>query len=267
MGNRNFTGQCRLCLEIAELRNSHLLPKAAYRHMRRGKSRGINQVMFADQSVRLGDHQVTASLLCDSCEQRFREHGEDWVMANCYRGPGEFRFQEILERHEPLRTVEENRIWAGKGILGLDMDAVIYFACSVFWRAGTYKWSRGRMRLSPVHIELGRYLEPLRLFLLDKATFPSDMALFVRISSWPRNGKYGPLSGGMNLPESGRVEGLRAHVFSVPGITFHMLVGKQISHGLYDFCCAPFSEQYVKMIPSADREHGDYVLSLFEKRM
>lgn len=61
-------------------------------------------------------------------------------------------------------------------IPGIDCQKLIYFAVSVFWRAGAHEWPwQGEY----VYSEFGSYLEPMRLFLLDEESFPAGMALSV----------------------------------------------------------------------------------------
>jgi len=62
-----------------------------------------------DESFCYADKQLKAHLLCEECEQRFRKRGEDWVMANCYRGQSDFRFKRILESYGPIETNESGQ--------------------------------------------------------------------------------------------------------------------------------------------------------------
>ena len=99
------------------------------------------------------------------------------------------------------------------------MSKLVYFGLSVIWRAGVNRWSDDHRT---INIDLGPYLEPLRLFLLDETPFPRSMLLAVRVSSLT---DYVP---SVNYPESRREAICRYHGFGVLGVYFVLFVGKQI---------------------------------------
>lgn len=64
---------------------------------------------------------------------------------------------------------------------GIDMDALIYFALSIFWRGAAHRWrniDKGVME----GIKLEPYEEPIRKFLLG-GPFPDDIV--VQVAVWP----------------------------------------------------------------------------------
>jgi hypothetical protein len=158
---------CSLCLNDRELCFSHLIPKSAYKPLRSAKSPNPNPLILTEKTSYTSSWQVADYLLCLECEQRFREKGEDWVLAHSYRGPGKFRFREILHANQPMFEGPEGLIYSTSMIPDLNMEAIIYFASSVFWRAGAHRWRRDRMI---INIDLGKYEEPLRLFLRGELT-------------------------------------------------------------------------------------------------
>jgi 5-methylcytosine-specific restriction endonuclease McrA len=71
-------GLCGLCRQPGELQESHLLPRAGYKHLR-GSKAGVqwDPVFTTPKKARITTDQVTAPFLCSHCEQRFHKKGED----------------------------------------------------------------------------------------------------------------------------------------------------------------------------------------------
>ena len=71
----NVLGQCRLCLNEAELQNSHFIPQAAYKRVR-GEGTNPNPIVVQDGKAIQTSAQTRAHLLCHDCEQRLSKNGE-----------------------------------------------------------------------------------------------------------------------------------------------------------------------------------------------
>lgn len=222
MSNRPVGG-CGLCHNTRALCDTHLLPTSAYKILKKLSPNGI--LLMDEDSYCIADKQLKAYLLCDECEHRFANRGEKWVMEYCYRGPSHFKFKEVLEKHGPSEQLDHVSVFWVRDMLELDLDKVIYFASSVFWRAGVRTWRRNR---KPIHIDLGKYLEPLRLFLLDEASFPRHMLLQMWVTCWNVGAKESRLSAMCHPPYSGRSHGRRCHKFGMLGFSFRLIVGNNI---------------------------------------
>ncbi len=63
-----MTGLCGLCRQIGELQESHLLPRAAYKHVR-GLLAGVegDPVTITPKSARITSTQVKTPFLCSPC--------------------------------------------------------------------------------------------------------------------------------------------------------------------------------------------------------
>ena len=134
-------GVCALCLETHELRDSHLVPKALYRVVRAADHRSHPDPVLMTSKVRWQtSFQATQYLLCAECEKRFDQNGEDWVMRHCYRGRDRFRLRELLQRTTPIHADEEETIFNASDVAGMDIERVVYFCVSVFWRASVRRW-------------------------------------------------------------------------------------------------------------------------------
>jgi hypothetical protein len=173
-------------------------------------------------------------------------NGEDWVLAHSYRGSGSgFKLREILLRQSPLATQGDASLYACVGVPNLEMDKIIYFAASVFWRAAVRTWRRDERTIK---IDLGKYAEPLRLFLLGAGPFPDHMALHTWVSSLSGN-----ILASLHLPEAKRIEGFRAYEFGIPGVCFRLLVARHMSPKWFEWSTAPGPHGLVGIVPDLDR--------------
>jgi hypothetical protein len=105
----------------------------------------------------------------------------------------------------------------------VDLDKLVYFAASVFWRGALSGWRIGRGR--PTRLSFGPYEEGLRRFLHGEAPFPEHVLLVISLSD-----KQNALNNrNMALPfGGGRSENGYHYECVVPGIMFLILVGSGI---------------------------------------
>ena len=211
---------CVLCRKERPLCDSHLIPASALRLIRARQERNPNPVNVSDTGHYTTSKPYKDYLLCEDCEKRFAARGEKWMSQNWYRGRGCFKLSEALQRSTPAVLLDDNtQFYRGASIEEIETDKLVYFGLSVIWRAGVNRWSDDHRT---INIDLGPYLEPLRLFLLDETPFPRSMLLAVRVSSLT---DYVP---SVNYPESRREAICRYHGFGVLGVYFVLFVGKQI---------------------------------------
>jgi len=103
-----------------------------------------------------------------------------------------------------------------RAVPSIEVDQLIHFAVSVFWRAGAWTWNaldHGSQ------IDLGPYQERFRRFLLGEESFPERAVLIGNISNNPQ-----PHVGAI-FPFSNRVNGVWQHRFSIPGMAFWLHLG------------------------------------------
>jgi hypothetical protein len=242
----NTIGECRLCLKVRPLCESHLIPAGAFRLLRDPAAKNPNPVYVGDDEAFTSSKQAKDYLLCEPCEQLFTKRGEDWVLANCYRAKDDFKIREALYRHKPaVSDSGGTALYQANLIPEIDVDRLIYFGVSIFWRAGAHTWKHGK---DEVHIQLGSYLEPLRLFLLDQGPFPEQMALSLRAFAMDTIGlsAYDPGS----VPRAG----CHLHAFSIPGLVFSLLVGRRVSAETLHYSLAPSQERCIGISPEIERE-------------
>jgi len=230
-------GSCRLCLATDLLQKSHLLPRAFYRDLRTPGLADPNPISVLPGKTDISQAQVTAPLLCRRCEQRFSREGEHYVLLNTFRGPGKFRFFEALRKATPLPRCRSGTLYSGSAVLGAEVERLVYFGASVFWRASVGSFTN--MGAPGPLISLGRYEEDFRRFLLGIGEFPQNSAIWVAVSNTPSPAPV------MNFPISQRVSSYYQHIFEIPGMSFLLFVGKQLPTNIRESCAARSPERII----------------------
>jgi hypothetical protein len=165
-------------------------------------------------------HQAMHPVLCAECEKRFDGNGESWMLRNLYRGHCMFRLRETIELLKPIHCDANDAVYSASS-LPREMDKLIYFCSSVFWRASIRDWQVLRKRYEA--IELGPYQEQFRKYLLGKATFPENASVTVVLSKLRK-----PVVA-FNFPTSVRIDSCRRHTLHIPGITFQLAISKDMA--------------------------------------
>jgi hypothetical protein len=208
---------CALCGTAATLIDSHLLPKALYRLIREGTWTNPNPVFVTKGHDVQTSSQLKRYLLCSSCEDLFSKNGESWVIARCFRGgsANKFLLRDSLRTVSPLKSDTTGDLVSTTGIPAIDVDKIVYFAASVFWRASVIDW--------PIHgklvpqINLGDLQRELADYLLGRSGFPTSCNLLVFVAGDVRP----PL--GMHPPQCGDSGGFEECRFAILGIRFSEL--------------------------------------------
>ena len=237
-------GKCGLCHKNTSLVISHAIPKALYRLCRAEEDKNPHPVVVSHSAHMRSSHQIKDHFLCEECEQRLHQRGEDWVMRNCYRGRGKFLLRDDLAKATPYLTVDGTSVYTGATVAGVDVAALTYFPTSVFWRASARWWNIGRTKMPPT--ELGPYQEEIRLYLLDQGPFPQRAALNVLVST-----KDVPLLAA-HFPLSERADRLIRHRLWVPGIQFLLALGKEVDDQLRTGCIAHGKDNPIFTSDAAD---------------
>jgi hypothetical protein len=212
-------GTCALCMKHGVgLCLSHLLPKAIYRWIQRSMAgeKNSNPVLVTASQATTKSFQISEYLLCPECEERLRVGGEDWVLANGFRGKS-FPIHSALIGATPIASLTQTQMIDARIIPAIDLQRLAYFAVSVFWRASACRWNAVDHYSQ---ISLGPYQEMLRQFLLGQAPFPDQAVLIANVADNPS-----PHLGAI-FPYSNRVNGVWQHRFSIPGMAFWLHLGR-----------------------------------------
>jgi hypothetical protein len=223
-------GVCKLCRQEKDLQDSHLIPAAIIRRLREPSLDNPNPIIVTGKVAVQSPRPIKDYVLCNVCEGLFSKKGEMWVIGNMARDD-KFLLLDALEKSKPIAADNEIAVYAGAQIPEIDVDKLVYFALSVFWRSAVHKW-RGFSGPIP-SIELGPYQEPIRTFLLGNGPFPVHMVLLVSV--WPTRNAYQ----GTYTPRRGRETRFHTFTFYIPGIEFSLCVGRGIPSEARKMCAYP----------------------------
>jgi hypothetical protein len=217
---------CKLCKQDRELRSSHFLPAAVYAQLRSPADQNPNPVLITKNVSMATSKQIKDYVLCAECEERFNKFGENWVLANMARPEG-FLMQDAVTAAKPIASNENFACYSGAAIPAIDMEALVYFALSVFWRASAHTWKNvsGYME----GIELGPFEETIRRFLLGEQ-FPDNTVVLVSV--WPTK----DVLLAAYTPRRGKAPGCHCFNFLIPGLEFKLMTGKGIPEDLRAMC-------------------------------
>jgi hypothetical protein len=222
-------GICKLCLHEKDLREGHYLPRSVYKSNRARALKSQNPVALGSKQ-RQDQGQVTDYVFCADCEQLFSRNGESWVLDRIPHDYGKpFRLQDALERETPFYIRPGLNLYAGGTISAFDMDKLVYFAASIFWRGAAHGWRSGRGERTP-EVDLGDHAEALRKFLLGQGPFPSDVWLTAMI--WPFKKV---LNAGI-VPRQEHAGGWNRYWFYVSGLGFILHFGGAVPTEIKQRC-------------------------------
>lgn len=222
---RRTSGQCRLCLTVAELQDSHFIPQAAYKLVR-GAGKNPHPLHVQKDKVVQTSAQLRGHLLCHECEQRLHRNGEDAFFKYCYRGPGNFRLLDVLRQQAPLIENERTAIYAVPISEASAIEQIGFMGTSLFWKAAAHLW-RDQRGMTP-SISLGtQYQEELRQFLLGQCSFPNAASVIVEVSD-----ENNRLIAVVGTPASSKFPTHYLHWLDICGIRFNLLIGPRTPSSL-----------------------------------
>jgi hypothetical protein len=228
-------GTCRLChTPNVELHKSHYMPQGLHKIV---QDRGPTATEIKGTVAMLSSRQPNTPLLCADCEKRFSQRGEDWMIENCWRSPSQFRLLDTLERSHTPWTTGDIRVYEARRVPGVDVDKIVYFAASVFWRGAAHAWNDALEKApggGPVNIDFGAHLEPLRRFLMDDGPFPDDMYL----STWVEDKRDANDNMHLVPPFMAFDQGYDVFRCFIPGLTFTLWIGENVGGEIKRTCTA-----------------------------
>jgi hypothetical protein len=248
---------CRLCrLSDLPLRESHYLPAGLYRIVS-GLCTNPNPVLVSATVTVSTSKQVTAPLLCERCEKRFDQGGEDWILKNCWRDEETFPLRDNLLAAGAV-PAEELAVFEAAKIAAVDPSKVSYFAASIFWRGAAHRWTIQQKPADP--LPFGPFQEAFRKYLLG-GEWPERAALLVFVGAGMDQFRNITVA----LPHRRfRQAGYRLYAFTIPGMTFYLFLGGDIPFGIRHYSCATSPEGYILMSDQTDIANVQLNVKLFE---
>jgi hypothetical protein len=216
-------GKCKLChLENQDLCDSHYLPKKIYGVTRAPQLKSPHPVTLSGTSMRQLSDQLRDYVFCKCCEQRLNKNGEQWVLANIPDDcDGAFPLRAALQALTPIFVGTDLDLYDVTNVPTFEIDKLLYFAVSVFWRGAVHDWETTGGLKAP-KVELCGYEEPIRGFLMGEQILPLGVVLTADIWHAKKvfQAAYPPLAS--HLPECQR------YWFYIPGIIFSLYLGDGI---------------------------------------
>jgi hypothetical protein len=184
--------------------------------------------------VKATPRQLWAHLLCETCEGQLNDRGEKPVLALFNGANDDFPLLNRMNLALPLK-VEPTVITFSGEAMGIDTESLAYYALSVLWKGSVHKWTTLKGQNSSV--DLGKYQEPIRRYLLGEAGFPDGV--YVVVTACVDHG-----SQGMNFAPA-KVSGSMYPMYSilVRGLWFHVIATDDNPKGLSELCCVRSSKK------------------------
>lgn len=142
---------------------------------------------------------------------------------------------------------DEVDVYAGRKIKAFDMDQLIYFGLSIFWRGAARQWKSSLGGIAPP-VNLGEYYEPIRQFLLG-GPFPDDVIILVYVHNLK------PAMNAATTVVSARDQMAEFRWVYLNGLGFKLYLGKEIPTQIRQLCAYRSSDGFVMV----DREFGRMV--------
>ncbi len=252
-------GTCRLCLaKDVELCDSHFVPAGFYKIAFDETQDIPHPVVISPGASVLSSAQATDYLLCADCEDRFNKNGEGWILKHCWKDETYFPIFDILRAAGPSPTSEPKfLVYDVTKIPAIDLDTLVYFGASIFWRAAMHQWRL--LRPNPTKLELGPLEEKLRAYLMG-GPFPRNPVMIIVVNS----GKERMRNMMMQFPFLATKERkFNQYRFTVPGFTFQMFTGYDIPDDLRALCSVRSRQIY--QAPDADYVNMKNSLAMVQK--
>ena len=214
-------GTCKLCLlEGIELRNSHVIPKWAYKQVR-GDSKDI--VRLSNKVLRYSDQQLTEHLLCENCEQMIGLR-ENYVKSLSFDVEGRCQLVDLLNYTIGQSNNAYRHAFSDASLL--NREYIAYFAASVVWRASILSKNRGLVSVGP-------YQEELRKYLNGNTILPKEANLLVYFHDPYRELNYHQLAA---FPVTEKTGECHYHEFFCAGVLYRLFIGKTIPREVRILC-------------------------------
>lgn len=194
------------------------MPAFAYR------MQGNDPLIMKDpnnNSILYKNWQLWEHLLCESCERKFDEHGENYMSKKNFTKSGEFLLRDNLKKINPRSKHNSVRNWHAYDVDSeIDVERIKYFALSVLWRFSVCSVAapdnKGALGIT--------YEEKFRRYLNNQTGFPDKVFISIRVNfdRDPASLVYHPTMARMQVDGISGFE----HKFCIPGLLICIYLGE-----------------------------------------
>jgi hypothetical protein len=196
-----------------------LIPQGIHRWLREPNNAIRNPILVTATTTVQTNEQVCDYLLCRNCEVRFQQHGEDWLMKNGPSRSGRFPLREALLRSSNKSTIHAGEIYKEPFDSAFDLEQLIYFAASIFWRSSVHHWQGFEHLMTRAKLA-DRLEEEFRLFLFHQDQFPTDVSLLISVTATQ---VYPHLTHPSAMRRANAtVPEMAGYAFMIPGLQFRL---------------------------------------------
>ncbi|MFZ0912495.1 MAG: hypothetical protein WBQ76_11820 [Candidatus Korobacteraceae bacterium] len=175
-------GNCALCGNYGTLIDSHFMPAALYPELNDPAGPIKHMIVMTRKGTFQSPEQFHMPLLCRACEVRFQQGGENWVLGMRYRSDGTFPLRDLLQRATPVDSNVATSVFDARSLSGVDVDRLLYFAASIFWRAGIANWTTKFADAPKIDLK-PEIMAKFADYLLGNGPFPGETSLIVSVAS------------------------------------------------------------------------------------
>jgi hypothetical protein len=145
-----------------------------------------------------------------------------------FNGATTFPLLNRMKLALPVNTAPTVVTYSGSA-MGIDTKLLAYYALSILWKGSIHKWTTLKGQKSSV--DLGKYREPIRRYLIGDAGFPDGV--YVIVTACTDIGSRGMTFAPSLVAES------RFPMYSilVRGLWFHVITTDSPAPGLDELCC------------------------------
>jgi hypothetical protein len=207
-----------------------------------------NPIVLSRGKLKQVSDQLRGYTFCSDCEQMLSRNGEKWVLANIPADQGSpFPLQDALIPETPAFIGKGINMYAGRKIKAFDMDQIIYFGMSMFWRGAAREWKSPLGGVAPP-VDLGEYYDPIRRFLLG-GPFPDDVVILVYVHNLK------PAGNAATTVLSAKNQMTDFSWFYLNGLGYALYLGKELPKQVRQLCAYRSPDGFVIV----DAEFGKMV--------
>lgn len=222
-----ITGVCKLCGNTEVLRESHILPKHAYKqailHNAHPRTKIVQALPGGTEVDDKRQDGFKEHLLCDTCEGKLSK----WETYAC---------RKLFNRPLPSASIISGKI----ELTGIEYQPIKLYLLSLLWRAGVANSNFFKC------VKLGPHADRLRKMLLaEDPGDPRDYGcLLMKLEQW----KEFPVEGVVFEPFCFRSDGEHSTMFAFMGLAIHFFFSSRRTH-LDLVKCFPDRSGTLKIIP------------------
>jgi hypothetical protein len=203
---------CRLCGNLGELQDSHIIPRWCYERILNGPEGRQPQAVLIDgrrETQSYSNNQLSEYLLCTACEIRCGRW-DDYASRILVQEDLSFPWLDMVPGGAPDRVVDAGNV---------DVDAITRFVYSVVWRGSVS---------TVLPAPLGdRYEREFAEYLLDRSEVPPRTCAVVKLLATRSMQRQ------IIPPQAGRFRSCHRHYFAACGSVFQVYVGGLIPSVLW----------------------------------